>query len=224
MGLSMLRRSLRKAATSVETSLVRLSVLSLVAVLAAEPVAAQGWRTYVSRADFFSVNFPAEPVVRDIEYASEYGATLPARVYEVRNGDSLHSVTVVDFTDAQRAYEELPDRTDEGNNAALYLYDQRASVAYAARQFRLRGGEVTYDAWHHIDLVEGHQLQITNPDQSRTYAAMYFHEGRLYVVEATVPASALPQGMFQQSLVFLDADGNRIRYQLFPDGSRKRVL
>lgn len=193
------------------------------ALLSIEPAMAQ-WQTFVSREDFFSVNFPAEPTVRDIEYASEYGATLPARVYEVRNGDYLHSVTVVDFTDAQRAYEELPDRTDEGNNAALYLYDQRASVAYAARNFRLRGGEVTYDAWHHIDLVEGHQLQITNPDKSRTYAAIYYHEGRTYILEATVPSNALPQGLFQQSLVFLDAEGKRIRYQLFPDGSRKRVL
>lgn len=193
------------------------------AVLLIEPAAAQGWRTFVSRDDFFSVNFPDEPAVTEIEYASEYGATLPARVYEVRNGASLHSVTVVDFTDAQRIYKELPDRTDEANNASLWLYDQRASVAFAARNFRLRGGEVTYDAWHHIDLVEGHQLQITNEDESRTYAAMYFHEGRLYILEATVPTGSLPQGLFQQSLSFLDADGKRIRYQLFPDGSRKRV-
>ena len=193
-------------------------------LLVAGVAAAQGWRSYVSREDFFSVNFPDEPAVTEISYASEYGATLPARVYAVRKGASLHSVTVVDFTDAQRIYQELPDRTDEANNASLWLYDQRASVAYAARNFRLRGGEVTYDAWHHIDLVEGHQLQITNQDGSRTYAGMYFHEGRLYIIEATVPSGALPQGMFQQSLSFLDADGNRIRYQLFSDGSRKRVL
>jgi hypothetical protein len=133
-------------------------------------------------------------------------------------------VTVVDFTEAQRIYQELPDRTDEANNASLWLYDQRASVAFAARNFRLRGGDVTYDAWHHIDLVEGHQLQITNTDRSRTYASMYFHQGRLYILEATVPPGSLPQGLFQQSLSFLDEDGNRIRYQLFADGSRTRVL
>ena len=159
----------------------------------------------------------------EISYSSEYGVTLPAKVYAVRNGDSLHSVTVVDYNQAQRIYEELPDRTDEGNNAALWLYDQRASVAYAARAFRLRGGEVTYDAWHHIDLVEGHQLQITNSDDSRTYAGMYLHDGRLYVVEATVPPGSLPQGLFQQSLTFLDEGGNRIRYRLEPNGATTRV-
>jgi len=201
-----------------------IAAVAVLLVLATDFAAAQGWRTYISREDYFSVNFPDEPVISEISYASEYGATLPARVYAVRNGASLHSVTVVNFTDAQRIYQELPDRTDEANNASLWLYDQRASVAFAARNFRLRGGEITYDAWHHIDLVEGHQLQITNQDGSRTYAGMYFHEGRLYILEATVPPSALPQGLFQQSLSFLDADGNRIRYQLFPDGSRKRVL
>jgi hypothetical protein len=142
--------------------------------------------------EFFSVNFPAEPTVRNFEYASEYGAT-------------------------------LPDRTDEGNNAVLWLYDQRGSVAYAARIFRLRGGEATYDAWHPVDLVEVHQLQMTNADQSRTYASMYLHDGRLYVLEATVPPGSLPQGLIQQSLSFLDAEGKRIRYRLSPDGSRTRL-
>jgi hypothetical protein len=219
MGLSATARIGRAAGGTMS----RLVIGFAAAALVAHAAVAQGWRTYESRQDFFSVNFPDEPTVSEISYQSEYGATLPARVYVVRKGPSLHSVTVVDFTDAQRIYQELPDRTDEGNNAALWLYDQRASVAYAARNFRLRGGDVTYDAWHHIDLVEGHQLQITNTDGSRTYASMYYHEGRLYVLEATVPPGALPQGLFQQSLTFLDADGKRIRYQLFPDGSRKRV-
>ena len=203
---------------------MRISSLPLTfAVLFSGFATAQEWRTFTDQSEFFSVNFPDEPEVTEISYPSEYGVTLPAKVYAVRNGDSLHSVTVVDYNRAQRIYEELPDRTDEGNNAALWLYDQRASVAYAARAFRLRGGEVTYDAWHHIDLVEGHQLQITNSDDSRTYAGMYLHDGRLYVVEATVPPGSLPQGLFQQSLTFLDEGGNRIRYRLEPNGATTRV-
>ncbi len=192
-------------------------------VLSSVPVCAETWTTYVDQSLFFSVNFPAEPEVREISYPSEYGATFPAHVYTVQNGPNFYSVTVVDFTDAQRVYLELPDKTDEASSAGLWLYDQRASVAYAARNFRLRGGEVTYDAWHHIDLVEGHQLQITNADQSRTYAGIYLHDSRLYILEATVPADALPQGLFQQSLSFLDEEGNRIRYELRPDGSRTRL-
>ena len=195
----------------------------LISVLLFSGTASAQWRQFVDRSEYFSANFPAEPEIRDIRYDSEYGANLPAKVYSVVDGESLHSVTVVDFTDAQRVYRELADRTDEAGNASLWLYDQRASVAYAARNLRMRGGEVTYDAWHHIDLVEGLQLQITNPDRSRTYAAMYFHAGRLYVLEATVPEGSLPQGLFQQSLRFLDEEGTRIRYRLFPDGSRERA-
>ncbi len=199
--------------------IVALGIISLALPL----VASAQWRQFEDQSEYFSVNFPGEPQVTEFSYDSEYGATLPAKVYAVTNGDSLHSVTVVDFTDAQQAYLELADRSDEANNASLWLYDQRASVAYATRQFRLRGGDVTYDAWHHIDLVEGHQLQITNPDASRTFAGIYFHHSRLYILEATVPEGSLPPGLFQQSLSFLDETGTRIRYRLFPDGSRERA-
>jgi len=199
-------------------------VLILLLLSASLPVGVQAqWRLFADQEEYFSVNFPGEPEISVIDYHSEYGATLPAKVYSVTDGGSLHSVTVVDFTDAQSAYAELADRSDEANNASLWLYDQRASTAYAARNFRLRGGDVTFDAWHHIDLVEGHQMQITNPDNSRTYASIYLHNSRLYILEATVPEGSLPQGLFQASLSFLDETGTKIRYQLFPDGSRLQL-
>jgi hypothetical protein len=39
------------------------------------------------------------------------------------------------------------------------------------------------------------------------------HENRLYILEGTVPEGSPPPGLFQQSLQFLDKDGNKIRYQ-----------
>ena len=76
----------------------------------------------------------------------------------------------------------------------------------------------------HIEMVEGHQLQITHEDGSRTYAGIYLYEdtGRLYILEANAPKGAMPQGLFQQSLNFLDEDGKRVRYVLNPDGSQER--
>ena len=73
-------------------------------------------------------------------------------------------------------------------------------------------------------MVEGHQLQITHEDNSRTYASIYLYKdtGRLYILEAKAPEGALPQGLFQQSLNFLDEEGNRVRYVLNPDGSQER--
>ena len=184
---------------------------------------AQEWAEYVDQEEHFAINFPGTPEILEFGYASEYGVTLPAKAYTLNNDEAAYSLTVVNYNEGQRIYEELPDRTDEGNNSALWLYDQRAATSYAAHNIRKRGGEITFDAWNHIDMVEGHQLQVTNVDESRTYAGIYLHQGRLYIIEATVPAGGLPQGLFQQSLSFLDDEARRIRYQLTPDGSKTRV-
>ena len=88
-----------------------------------------------------------------------------------------------------------------------------ASIQYAATKYRHAAGlKVTYDAWHYIDLVEGHQLQLSNQDNTRTFVAIYLHENRLYIVEATVPQGYPPPGLFQQNLSFLDEKGGRVRY------------
>ena len=105
----------------------------------------------------------------------------------------------------------------------MWLYDQFGATAQVARQYRERGGEVTFDAWNHIDFVEGHQLQITNTDGSRTFVGIYLHNARLYVLDATVPETALPPGLFQQSITFLDDDGVRVRYELSPERERLSI-
>ena len=59
-----------------------LLLLSLPVILfTSGPSFAQDWIKYADRTERFIVNFPAEPEVKDIPYLSEYGATLPARVY-----------------------------------------------------------------------------------------------------------------------------------------------
>jgi hypothetical protein len=184
-----------------------------------QQVGAQGWFEYSNREDHFGVNFPEEPEIESFAYESEFHATFPARVYRARRGADLFSVTVVDFTDSEQIHGAM-DKLEAARGSNVWINDQRASIARAAREFRQRGGEITYDAWSHVDLVEGHQLQITNPDRSRTYAGIYFNGNsrRLYVLEATVSPTSPPAGQFQQSLRFLDDEGNRIRYRLSPNG------
>ena len=41
------------------------------------PAFAQEWIEYVSRADFFSVNFPAQPEVRDIKWETDTASPCP---------------------------------------------------------------------------------------------------------------------------------------------------
>ena len=48
-------------------------------LLVSGPAFGQEWTEYASRADFFTVNFPGEPEVRDIAYPTEYRVTLPGR-------------------------------------------------------------------------------------------------------------------------------------------------
>ncbi len=187
------------------------------------PCFAQSWVEYRNQDDFFSINLPAvaEPTVREITYPSEYDAVFPGRVYTVENGESVYTVTVIDYTDARNIHLARTNKT-EADAPANYEYwriDVIASIAYAATSFRTRGSEVTYDAWHHIDRVAGHQLNLTNPDQSRSYVGIYLHKTRLYIIEATVPEGSPPQGHFQQSLGFLDEEGVRIRYGWKDDGS-----
>lgn len=184
-------------------------------------VSAQGWIEFLDKERLFGVNLPGEPDAADIEYTSAHDAVLPARVYTVENGDRRYSVTIVDYTDAQRIHAERPDRTEASGNE--WIKDVRASVAHEAWNFRKRGGEVTYDAWSDIERVEGHQIQITNPDASRTYAGIYLHDSRLFILEANVPAGWPPPIMFQQSLFFFDEAGVRVRYELEPNGNTTRI-
>ncbi len=202
---------------------MRILLSALAALLTAESSLAQGWIKYVDAGQRFMVNFPGDPVVRDIVYTSEYGATLPARVYAAEARSSNYAVTVVDYTDAERLLRERYEGTGEPYRVDLVTSDVLGSVAYAAWALRQRGSEVTYDAWAAIDRIAGHQLQMTNADGSRTFAGIYLHASRLYILEATVPAGRPPPGHFQQSLGILDADGKRIRYSLDVDGTRTRV-
>jgi hypothetical protein len=180
----------------------------------ASPLLAQEWVEFTNTLDRFTVNFPGEPKVQEITWPSEYGAVFPGRVYTTAQGPSRYSVTVIDYTEAERIHAERPNRNDAELGGQYWQVDVQASIAYAATKFRQREGvKVTFDAYHYIDLISGHQLQLTNPDQSRTFAGIYLHENRLYILEATVAAKAPPPGLFQQSLGFLDEAGKNVRYQ-----------
>jgi hypothetical protein len=167
----------------------------------AGPSRAQDWIEYVDRAERFGVSLPGQPTVASSTYVSEDGKNLPARVYTTQDGPSRYSVSVVNYADAD-------------------VRVVRGSIAHAAWNFRKRGGEITYDAFAQVDRIEGHQLYITNPDRSRTFVAIHLHARRLYILEATVPPGSPFPGLFQQSLTILDAQGNRIRYELDACGNR----
>ena len=207
------------------------STLALVFVLAASAASrAQEWTDFVSREDGFHVNFPGMPRVSETTYTSEYGAELPARVYTVERGRERYSITVVDYTQVERLLTErakaCPVYADERCTgyagrpivgAGYWMTDIRGALVWASWQFLKRDAKVTDYMWNFIDLVEGHQLQLANPDRSRTFVSIYMHANKLYIMEGTVPDGYPEPGLFQQSLGFVDKDGNGIRYQTYYD-------
>src|SRR5258705_3388938 len=85
----------------------RISVMTAALILLVSgPSFAQEWIQYASKADLFGVNFPSEPKVQDIAYATEFGITLPAHVYSADQGQSRYSVTAVDLKDAEKIHTE----------------------------------------------------------------------------------------------------------------------
>ncbi|HEY5624515.1 MAG TPA: hypothetical protein VIV14_12210 [Gammaproteobacteria bacterium] len=189
----------------------------LTLLLAMGNASAQRWILYESEEDAFRMMAPGEFEIDVIDFESEYGIIVPARVYSYEDDTGNYTVTVVDYRDSQRLHNE---RIEELDGVYISVYgevDVRASIAFAAKKIRDRAESVEYDAYHYIAKVDGHQLQTTNPDGTRTFAAIYLHRSKLYVIDATVNPGSPRGGMFQQSFEFVGDDGNRIWYNQFRD-------
>ena len=190
-------------------------------------VIAQDWTEYINRDDGFRVNFPGLPTMTETLFTSDYGLDLPARVHSVVRGPERYSITVVDYREAPRLLGERAEITcpkdfaDEracgGRLAGRGYWKEEigGALLWATYGFVSRDATVTHLAWAWQDLVEGHEIQLTNnSDRSRTFAFVAMHQNRLYLLEATVPARYPPPlGLFQQSLGFVDQEGRRVRYQ-----------
>jgi hypothetical protein len=186
------------------------------------PSFAQEWIEFASREDRFTCLFPSQPKITETTYRSEEKADLPARIYSVTQGQSRYSVTVVDYNHAQRILTEKAKQCPPGaepclggpGNAGHWKDDIRGAIVYASFQFMQRDAKLTSYVSDNVDQIEGHRLQLTNnADKSRTFAGIYMHENKLYIVEATVPARYPEPGLFQQSIGWLDENGIGLRYQ-----------
>ncbi len=193
------------------------------------PAAAQEWIEYQNNQDGFKVDFPYQPKVTDTTWTTEQGYVLPARVYSADSNGGHYSMTVVDYTGIERLGMERSEKcpvgaeTCQGQPAGQLrsvigpgyaTQDIRDAIVYATFKYLQRDVKVTEYLWNWQDLVEGHQLQLTNTaDQSRTYLYISMHENKLYIQDATVPKNYPEPGLFQQSLGYVDKDGKGIRYQ-----------
>jgi hypothetical protein len=199
-------------------------VLALVLLMSGS-AAAQEWDLYTNIPDGFKINFPGQPKVTETTWISQLEYKLPARVYSAEKGDERFSVTVVDYSGIEQMGIEKAKNCPAGNancraNAGAALgpgysrHDERGAIVFATAKLLKRDAKVTELAWDWQDMVEGHFIQLTNnADQSRTHAYVAMHNRKLYIIEGTVPKGRPEPGLFQQSLGWVDKDGNSIRYQ-----------
>lgn len=205
------------------------AIVFAVAVLVAASASAQEWDQYVSTQDGFKVDFPGQPKVTETTWKSEYGYDLPARVYTVDKGKEHYSMTVVNYNGIQQMGLERSAKCPAGAEPcqgqrnvtagntigpAYSIHDIRGALVYASFQFFKRNATIDHYLWNWEDLVEGHEIHLTNrADGSRTMAFVAMRENRLYILEGTVPKGYPEPGLFYQSLGWVDKDGNGIRYQ-----------
>src|SRR5258708_7399859 len=202
---------------------MRLKLISIALVLPGV-LFAEEWIEYANRADRFTCNFPSQPKMTESTYRSEHGAELPARVYSASEGKNKYSVTVVDYGQVQRILTEKAKSCPVGAEPCLgapgdeghWKADLRGALVFASWKLMQRDAKLTSFVWNTVDLVEGNQLQLTNnSDKSRTFAGVYLHENKLYIIEGTVPAGYPEPGLFQQSLGWLDENGMGLRYPTY---------
>ena len=209
-------------------------VLPVLLLLVAGPAFAQNQEDpikYVSKTDYFSIDFPGAPKVQEITYPDEYRITLPGRVYTADAGRNHYKVTVIDYRGAQAIHAARNAKCIEdagANRPGLTaqqrrdlvgdscqddgVKDIRGAMMYATWNFVQKAAKVTHLAYYNSDLIEGHEVHVINPDESRTYAVVHMYENRLYIAEATVPKNAPAANWFQISIQFLDEQYQPVRY------------
>jgi hypothetical protein len=211
---------------------MRCVVAAAVFVLMAAPAPAQDrgpgvedWAHFISREEGFSANYPGPPKVEPITYATEYRQTLPGRVYSAADATGRYSTTVVDYRGIEKLHNDSVAKCQAAKGANFLdgdacQNDFRVEVAgamdYAAWNFMKRDGvKPTHYMWYFNEMVAGRLLQLTNPDESRTYVVIHQHAGRLYIHQATVARGTPEPILFMQSIGWVDEEGRSIRYQTF---------
>jgi len=183
----------------------------------AQPVSAQDWARFTSIDDGFSANYPGSPKVETITYTTEYRQQLPGKVYSASDPLGRYSTTVVDYRNIEKLHADRAAKCRAaGGDGDSCQNDFRVELAgatdHAVWNYMKRDGvKFTHYMYYFVELVSGRLIQMTNPDKTRTFAAIHQHAGRLYIHEATV-ASGMPDPiLFMQGLAWADDKGLAIR-------------
>lgn len=179
---------------------------ALMALSISSAASAQAWGEYVNQENFFTVNFPGDPVETTVPYKTAKGTTLTARIFTANAApDSIfagrYAMIIVDYNSAK---DELPTAIED------------AAAAMRAK------GTVKYDGQNMLDNHRTARLTVETPAKTLLLGEILVAEnGRLYISEAETPLNVPPPAQYQASLQILDENGVRIRYKSV--GSTERV-
>jgi hypothetical protein len=211
-----------------------LVALALVLFIAAPSFAQEEWIDYSNKGDFFAVNLPRQPQIKEFTWEGEYVVNYPARLYTANDGPKKYSVTVVDYTQALAKHQEhvksCKSYGGDGDQCQERAStDLRSAILYASWGVIAKdpAAKLTHLVYTQADRVEGNDIHLVHPDGSTTFASIFMHENRLYIFEGTVPKGEPQPLIFQQSVRFLDNEGKSIRYDTpysngFPAPKRAR--
>jgi len=167
-----------------------------------------------SLVDRFRLNLPGRATVTETTWKSLYDVVYPARVYSVEKGPNRDSITVVDYTNGEKLTADLRAKCQEGVRCTEgFQRDLRAAIDYATWRLSQKYAKLTYIGWDFQDFVEGRLVRFENADGTRATASIYMHENRLYIVESVIAPNEPDRPFVHQSLQFLDAEGNLVRYK-----------
>src|SRR5688500_15772292 len=145
---------------------------------------AQEWTEFSSTEDLFTCNFPGTPKVTPTTWTSEYGASLPGRIYSAEGAIGRYSMTVVDYRGVEKILTEKSKscppgaETCRGGGGATGLgywkIDLQGAPTYAIWKLLQGDVKLTHLTWNQMGMVGGDLLQFTNnADKTRTFASIY---------------------------------------------------
>ena len=204
-------------------------IAAALVVCASQSALAQEWARFVSPEDGFSANYPGKPKAETTTYLTEYRQTLPAKVYSAADALGRYSTTVVDYRGIEKMHTDRAAKCQAAKGANQqdgdtcqndFRVDVAGATEHAVWNYMKRDGvKITHYMFYFVELVSGRLLQMTNPDKTRTYAAIHQHAGRLYIHQATVAAGMPEPILFMQSLAWVNDKGLAIRYRtLYTEG------
>lgn len=154
------------------------------------PALAQGWQEFDYPDPGFSVTFPGTPTVESGTYRAG-DATLPEKMYSLKQDSRLYQVEVVDFSSSPISKADAI---------------KQVVAAWAAK------GRVVEDTFARIDNEFGRNLNVAENDGSRSVGSIYFVGRKLYIIKGTsLPGDKDPQSndptRFKESLSFIAPPG-----------------